>query len=200
MLLRTLAIVIVTVLAWGGGFVAFVSSMPTGSPCPICYTDAIVVLTGGNSRLSEGLELLHKGLASTLYISGVHPGTSLQTVIKKSGYKGPLDPSKIVMDYEARSTLENSQKVMAWISQHPIHTIRLVTANYHMRRALLEFKQRIGDKVKILVHAVTPSDSTQNAWYKDHKVLSLYLNEYHKYLGALARSIIREIYIRLHPS
>ena len=38
--------------------------------------DAIVVLTGGQARVSEAVRLLEEGHANRLLISGVHPGTT----------------------------------------------------------------------------------------------------------------------------
>src|SRR5690606_34953890 len=64
-------------LVWAGGFVWYVGIIPTGVEAPDRKTDAIVVLTGGSERLSEGRRLLTRQLADKLFISGVYRGVEV---------------------------------------------------------------------------------------------------------------------------
>ena len=58
------------------GFAVFVRRLP-GQPVPLARdADGIVVLTGGNSRITEALELLAAHRGKRLLISGVNPGTT----------------------------------------------------------------------------------------------------------------------------
>jgi len=160
------------------------------------HADAIIVLTGGNSRIAEGLHLLAQGKADQLLISGVNPGASLKAIVKASGYHKKVLAEKISLDYQAKSTIGNAQKAVNWIQENNIQSFFLVTANYHMRRALLEFQQRLKD-VKIIPHGVNPLDPVCTSWCKDYNVFCLYMNEYNKYLWSLARFAIREVYLAL---
>src|SRR3546814_2931561 len=56
-------------LAWVLGFAWFALLLPL--PAAPQKTDAIVVLTGGPGRIDRGLEMLEKGDAKRLLISGV---------------------------------------------------------------------------------------------------------------------------------
>jgi len=160
--------------------------------------DGIIVLTGGSSRIAAGLDLLAQGRAHKLLISGVKPGVSLQTVINASGYKGKVMIDKISLDTQAKSTVGNAQGAANWIQKNNIHSFLIVTANYHMRRSLLEFRQRFDKKVKIVPYSVNPLGPVVcDSWCKDYKIFCLYLKEYNKYLGALARFAIREVYLAL---
>ena len=58
MFFKTLALLIMSFTLWFGGLVWFIEDMPQGTPDPSLKTSAIVVLTGGKNRISEGLELL----------------------------------------------------------------------------------------------------------------------------------------------
>lgn len=193
MFFKSLALLIVGFTLWFGGLVWFIEDMPQGTSDPSLKTSAIVVLTGGNNRISEGLELLSQNKSRKLLISGVRPGASLKAVIQASGYNGAIDAKKIALDYKSTTTLENAQNVAKWVAQKEIKSIRLVTANYHMRRALIEFDHYLKD-VKIVPHAINPLDPVRKTWCKDYKIFCLYLNEYHKYLGAFARMKIKRAY------
>ncbi len=193
MFFKTLALLLLSFTFWFGGLVWFIEDMPQGTPDPSLKTSAIVVLTGGNNRISEGLELLSQNKSGELLISGVRRGASLKAIILGSGYHGAFNAQKIALDYKSTTTVENAQNVAKWASRRNIKSIRLVTANYHMRRALIEFNHYLKD-VNIIPHAVNPLDPVQKTWCKDYKIFCLYLNEYHKYLGAFARMNIRRAY------
>ena len=57
------------VLAWALGFVLFAVTLP--QPAGEQRTDAVVVLTGGAGRIERGLEVLKRGWARELLVSGV---------------------------------------------------------------------------------------------------------------------------------
>ena len=58
-------------VVWLAGFLAFAAAIPATVRDAQQPVDAIVVLTGGDVRLAEGFALLDKGLAKKLLISGV---------------------------------------------------------------------------------------------------------------------------------
>ena len=193
MFFRTLILLVIAFVSWFGGLVWFIEDMPQGSLFPHKNTNAIVVLTGGNNRISKGLELLSQKKSPKLMISGVQKGAPLRSVIRASGYRGPVNRKRVVLDYKSTTTVENAQNVAKWCQRKKVNSIRLVTANYHMRRALIEFNHYLKN-VKIIPHAVNPLDSARHSWCKDYKVFCLYMNEYHKYLGAFARMKLRHFY------
>lgn len=177
---------------WFAGFLWFVYDMPSNPPCPDCTTDAIVVLTGGNNRIASALDLLDQKLAGHLLISGVKPGINLDTIKKNSGFHGHIDNYKITLDDQARSTKENALYTQKWLKQNGYHSIRLVTANYHMRRSLLEF-QKVMPDILIVSHPISPQELSDHKLNKDYKTFCLFLYEYHKYLGAFLRSEVKQI-------
>eukprot|EP01031_Cornospumella_fuschlensis_P014755 gene14755-18030_t len=63
-------------LAFVGGFALFVTRMAAQEPTRPRPADAIVVLTGGASRVSDGLQLLAEGRGKRLLITGVNRTTS----------------------------------------------------------------------------------------------------------------------------
>src|SRR5688500_18326125 len=71
-----LALGVVGLLALAAGFVWFVWRVPDHEPVLDGKADAIVVLTGGSSRVIDGIELLAAGRGQRLLISGVHRATN----------------------------------------------------------------------------------------------------------------------------
>lgn len=129
-------------LAGFGLFLEYVRSMQPQNPQQ--PTDAIIVLTGGAQRVNKGLDLLSIGQGKKLFITGVNGHVSLQEIMNL--WKRPIiqqdsDDCCIVLDHKARNTIQNAQETRTWAKQENIKTLRLVTSDYHMPRARLEFLQ-----------------------------------------------------------
>ena len=76
------ALIATIVLIWLGGLMIFARSMPRDVADSDSKTDAIVVLTGGSERLTEGLALLAGGQARKLFISGVYRGVDITELFR----------------------------------------------------------------------------------------------------------------------
>ncbi|MFA7457624.1 MAG: YdcF family protein, partial [Micavibrio sp.] len=143
-------------LLWALGWMWFaantVSMQPQGAAQK---SDAIIVLTGGDKRVNTGLDLLEAGLADKLFISGVHSSVTARELIGLwDGEKEKLLPA-ITLGYVADNTAGNAVESHQWIAENNIHSIRLVTANYHMARSYLMFRQAMPE-LAIYKHPVFP--------------------------------------------
>jgi uncharacterized SAM-binding protein YcdF (DUF218 family) len=148
-------------------------------------TDAIIVLTGGAGRVAEGLKLLGTGIADKLLITGVDTTTSAPELvlalelppeeIKK------IDPTKITIGRKAQSTIGNAIEAADWVRANKVKSIRLVTANYHMIRATLEFK-KLMPEIEIIQHPVFPKDFDAKNVKDDKNTQNLIIKEYFKFL------------------
>jgi len=177
---RVCALVLVALAA---GFLAFVYSLPRGPVEAEERTEAIVVLTGGSERLSVGAELLAAGLAGLLYISGVHPDVDLARIQKIAGLPPGRFDCCIELGYAAASTAGNANETAQWIRMRGVLSIRLVTANYHMPRSLLEFRAALPD-VRIVPHPVVPPRVRLDAWWRHPGTATLLAAEYLKFIAA----------------
>src|SRR5690606_33278403 len=92
----------------------------------------------------------------------------------------------IVLGYAAESTEGNATETAAWMAKEKFRSLRLVTANYHMRRSLLEFQGVMPD-VEVVPHPVFPDAVKQDRWWLWPGTALLITTEYMKYLVALAR-------------
>jgi uncharacterized SAM-binding protein YcdF (DUF218 family) len=66
------------------------------------------------------------------------------------------------------------------------HSLRLVTANYHMPRSLLLFHANLPD-INIIPHPVSPESVHLSEWWKHPGTVDLLAMEYDKYLFAYFR-------------
>ncbi|GAB2176213.1 YdcF family protein [Dongia sp. agr-C8] len=181
---------------WLIGLLAFIAVIP-GQASKIdseSKTDAIIVLTGGGDRLAEGFRLVDRGLSKRLLISGVAPGVTLPELIDRLGEQRDSVPSAeelaccVTLGYEAGNTVGNADESAEWLRSNGAKSVRLVTANYHMLRSLLEFRRK-APTISVVPNPVFPSEVRDPHWFVKPRTLLLLINEYHKYLVALARSL-----------
>ena len=179
-------------LLWLAGLLWF-ASLPTGDS-RAARTDAIVVLTGGSLRLQSGMDLLREGKGRKLFVSGVNQQVDLDELLRISG-NGAEESADwasccVVLGHEADNTLGNAQETARWMRSQGFHSLRLVTAWYHMRRSLLEFGRAMPD-VEIVAHPVFPEQVKSEHWWAWPGTATLLMSEYAKYLAALARPLVQ---------
>ena len=185
-LLAGLAVIaLLLAVAWLGGLVWFADRVSRLTPEP-GDTDAIVVLTGGSERVAEGVSLLSAGKARLLFVSGVPAGVTPEAVLSGAGAGTPALMPNIVLGYAARDTTGNAAETAAWARREGIASLRLVTANYHMPRSLLEFRRALPG-VAILPHPVFPDRFKDREWWRWPGTATLMVREYDKYVLALLR-------------
>jgi uncharacterized SAM-binding protein YcdF (DUF218 family) len=153
------------------------------------HTDAIVVLTGGSQRLNSGIALLREGKGRKLLVSGVNHHVDLGDLLRGSGDGLEWASCCVVLGYRAADTLGNAGETAQWMRQQGFHSLRLVTSWYHIRRSLLEF-DRAMPEIEIVPHPVFADPVAQEHWWMRRETAALLVNEYGKYLAALARPLI----------
>ena len=141
---RLLALVAACAACWTGGFVWFlgVTSRPAQSPP---YADGIVALTGGAGRVELALRMLANGQASRLLLSGIGGGTELVTLGRLAGVDTSGLTERVTLGRYAASTRGNGVETAAWVEQNRIKSLIVVTAGYHMLRALAELRRAAPD-------------------------------------------------------
>lgn len=191
----TLLLLLAFLMLWLIGLVAFVTRIPRQVDPDPAPTDAVVVLTGGSERLEAGLDLLARGLAKKLLVSGVNADVDIETLLAALPVGGlpPLDPAAITcciaLGYSAADTRGNALETAAWMRKEGFRSIRLVTAAYHMPRSMLEF-HRAMPEVEVLPYPVFPQQVRQEGWWRWPGTTDLLVGEYNKYLVALLRGLV----------
>lgn len=170
---------IIGICVWLGGLIGFGYTINHFQPDLERKTDAIVVLTGGRNRLSEAFKLLNTGAAEQLLVSGVSKGTSIDILKKRRDVK--ITTSRAVtLDENSNNTVENAIEAAGWIEQNNIHSIRLVTSNYHLPRSMAEFNANNPGLI-ILAHPVY-SERVKPKWWRSWRSFALVASEYNKFL------------------
>ncbi|MHC8491934.1 YdcF family protein [Thalassospira sp. SM2505] len=174
-------------LVWAAGFVWYVNSIPVSVENPNQRTDAIVVLTGGSERLSEGRRLLTHGLAEKLFISGVYRGVEVDELLSVGKSDPRLIACCVVLGHVAENTRGNAIETAVWVYEEGFKSLRIVTANYHMPRSLLEFRSLMPD-VDIIPHPVFPDNVKIENWWRFPGSTALIASEFNKYMFASLRN------------
>ena len=167
----------VTLLAWMLGFAWFAIFLP--QPLDGRPTDAIVVLTGGAGRIDRGLTLLQEGAAKRMLISGVDRSVRPSELAAQYDAPERLFSCCITLGREAIDTRSNAIETAHWLERRHFKTVRLITTDWHMRRAALELRQAVPGRLTIVYDAVPSRPS-----------LTMLLREYNKYLFRRAAALV----------
>lgn len=173
-------LIVVALVAWASGLLWFASTIPTTVEDSDTRTDAIVVLTGGSERIETGLALLSRGLADRLFVSGAGEQVQARDILPRASTLPVELRDNITVGTVANDTPGNAVETAVWARGSGVHSIRLVTAAYHMRRSLLEFHTAMPE-VAIVPHAVFPAN-VKTDWWRWPGTASLIAREYSKYV------------------
>jgi uncharacterized SAM-binding protein YcdF (DUF218 family) len=143
---------IIPVFLYVIGLAWFMNSLP--GPAGAERTDGIVVLTGGPGRLSRGFELIQRGVADRVLISGV--ATVVRPEELAAEYRVEMDLIRCCVDLgrDATDTRTNGEEVAEWVRRHDMKSIRVVTNDWHMRRARKEISWRLGRGTEVVSDGV----------------------------------------------
>ena len=183
-----LVLLIAGLTAWGTGFALFARQAAALPGEPDRVTDAIVVLTGGSLRLTTGLSLLEAERAEKLFVSGVYRGVDVEELLRVSRQAPDAVECCVVLGYAAGDTRGNAAESADWLQAQGYRSFRLVTANYHMPRSLLEFRRAVPE-IEIVAHPVAPTNVHVEQWWRWPGTTALLISEYNKYLVALLRGM-----------
>jgi uncharacterized SAM-binding protein YcdF (DUF218 family) len=170
-------VALVVLLLYGIGYAVFAVLLP--KPAGEERTDAIIVLTGGSGRLDRGFELMQRGLAQRMLISGVARTVRPQELIAHYHVDPRLFACCITLGREAFDTRSNADEVAHWLARQHFRSIRLVTNDLHMPRARYEIRKRIAGEIRIVADAVPTNPDVRQIFV-----------EYNKYLLGRAADLI----------
>ena len=75
------------------------------------------------------------------------------------GGGGKLLKCCVDLGSESVDTRSNAEEASRWLSRHKFHSVRLITSDWHMRRARYEFRKVLGGKYEIVTDAVRSEPS-----------------------------------------
>jgi uncharacterized SAM-binding protein YcdF (DUF218 family) len=178
--------VAIVLFAFLGGFVIFASSVAGFAPAGGLTADAIVVLTGGEHRLSEAGKLLSEHRGRRLLISGVNRATTHADVYRMTGLSAERFKCCVDVGYAAHDTMGNAEETRAWANANRFSKLIIVTSSYHMPRSLVELG-RVMPAATLVPYAVVSRNVRNQAWWLHGATARLLFSEYVKFLPSAAR-------------
>jgi uncharacterized SAM-binding protein YcdF (DUF218 family) len=190
--MRSLAILVLILVLWGAGLLAFAARVAASTPAPDPpVADGIVALTGASSmRIEAATRLLELGKGRRLLISGVNPVVRPAELRDAAGAAGRAYDCCVDLGFEAVNTQGNARETAAWARRHAFRSLIVVTSDYHMPRSILELHASMPD---IELHPYPVETDTLNArrWWARGEDARRLMYEYSKYLLILGREAVR---------
>lgn len=185
---------LMAVSLWLMGLIWFVTLMPSPHRLQVAVAaEAIAVWTGGAGRVEKGLELLRQNKGRYLLISGAHQNADKSEIYSDFRRRNPnswrLLQSRIALGKQAKDTRGNALETMAWVKRNHFRTLRLVTANYHMPRSMIEM-ERAMPGLTVIPSPVYTEHFLYGDWWQDAPSLELVLSEYHKTIATLVYGLV----------
>ncbi|MEO6582222.1 MAG: YdcF family protein [Sphingomicrobium sp.] len=145
------------VLLYALGFILFAVTLgkPAGLDSP--RTAAAVVITGGVGRIEHGIWVLKASRAKRLLVAGADPAVTKKDLIRRLGGNADLVNCCVDLGSESVDTRSNAEEAQRWLARHRYRSFRLITSDWHMRRARYDFRQVLGDQYTIVPDAVRSS-------------------------------------------
>jgi uncharacterized SAM-binding protein YcdF (DUF218 family) len=174
------AALVLGALAWTAGLVWFIAGVAApGEPPP--RADGIVALTGGADRVEQAFHLLAEGRGQKLLLSGIGGGAELRELARRAGLDPAPIAARVTLGRSATSTHGNALETASWAQENAIHSLIVVTAGYHMPRALAELERALPE-VELYPAPVTPPALRGAGFATGAGTLRLMVAEYTKWL------------------
>lgn len=129
-------------VSWTAGFAWFIHTAARPAVTPP-KADGIVALTGGAERIEAALHLLADGHADKLLVSGIGGSIDIAALTRRAGVDRVSLAPRVTLGRSATSTHGNAVETAAWARANNIRSIIVVTAYYHMPRAMTELHREV---------------------------------------------------------
>jgi uncharacterized SAM-binding protein YcdF (DUF218 family) len=140
-------------LVYALGFIAF--SLTLGKPAGASQkTDAAVVLTGGSGRIEHAVDVLNAGDAKRLLVAGADPLVTKTDLARRLHGREKWVRCCVDLGSESVDTRSNAEEAGRWLAAHRYRSVRLITSDWHMRRARYEFHKVLRGRYRLVTDAV----------------------------------------------
>jgi uncharacterized SAM-binding protein YcdF (DUF218 family) len=200
--MKSVAAFLVLALIWAAGLFAFAArverSTPAAYPPP---ADGIVALTGANSteRITAAVDLLAENRGKRVLISGVNREVSREQIRRLANAARRLYDCCVDLGFTAADTVGNARETADWAKAMRYDSLIIVTADYHLPRAMLELRAAMPD-LKLTPYAVATPSLNARRWWRGPRSARLMVVEYSKYLAILVREAVLGLGPRPNPA
>lgn len=184
--LLALALPGLAALGFGWGALDFAGEIRRLPAAGATRADGVVALTGGPDRIAGATALLAGGRAARMLISGVYEKTTRAELAREHPRFGALVECCVDIGYAAENTHGNAVETAHWSRMHGLRSLIIVTADFHMPRALAELREAMPE-AQLEPHPIRTPRLQARGWWRDAEAVRLVAFEYAKYLRTLAR-------------
>jgi uncharacterized SAM-binding protein YcdF (DUF218 family) len=146
-------------LLYAVGFVFFAFTLGRPASADVRGTDAAIVLTGGPGRIEHGVDVLRRHQARRMLIAGVDPAVTKTDLAHRIAGSRQWLACCVDLGSESVDTRSNAEEANRWLVRRGYHSFRLITSDWHMRRAGYEFARVLGAKYVIVPDGVRTEPS-----------------------------------------
>lgn len=161
------------VMIWALGFLWFTVALP--QPADAERTDAVIVPTGGAGRIAQGLAVLDQKLAPKMLVTGVDPEVTPDEFAAEFQVPPERMECCVTLGFMAVDTRGNATETATWVEANAITSLRLVTTDWHMRRAAGELDRTLPSSVRVVRDAVPSSPSLASLFLEYHKLIASFI-------------------------
>ena len=190
--MKGLSALLVAAVIWAAGLLAFAERVERSTPAPQPPpADGVDALTGAgsNERIGAAMELLADGKARRMLVSGVSREASREDIRVVSRAVRRLYDCCVDLGFDAANTLGNARETQEWARAMRFDSLIVVSADYHMPRAMLELRGAMPDK-RLTPYPVATSVMNAGRWWRTSGAARLMVTEYCKYLAILGREAV----------
>lgn len=153
------------------GFLLFGVTLTPPAPDDSKPTDAIVVITGGIGRIERAVEVLAERKGKRLLIAGADPAVTKNDLVRRLKGHRKLLQCCVDLGSESVDTRSNAEEARRWLDKNKYRSARLITSDWHMRRAAYEFDRQLDGKVTIVEDAVKSEPNFMTLFAEYNKYL-----------------------------
>lgn len=185
-----LGLALVLAVGFAAGFLLFANQVDRQEPPLSGRAQGMIALTGGADRIADAIELLARGHADRLLITGVNPSITRHEIAKLNPRFRELIDCCVDLGYEALNTVGNAIEAQRWAAERGVtRTLIVVTSNYHMPRALAELRRALPG-FELIPYPVVGLRMREWSWWRSPHAIRVIGTEYLKYLVSAARLVL----------
>jgi uncharacterized SAM-binding protein YcdF (DUF218 family) len=147
------------VLVYALGFVLFAFTLGKPASVDAAATDAAIVLTGGPGRIEHAVDVIREHKAKRLLVAGVDPSVTKPDLARRIPGSRSWLSCCVDLGSESVDTRSNAEEASRWLARRNFKSVRLITSDWHMRRARYEFDKVLGGKYGLTTDAVRTEPS-----------------------------------------
>jgi uncharacterized SAM-binding protein YcdF (DUF218 family) len=199
--MRSAAVILLLVLLWTVGLMAFAQRIDRSTPpADPPHADGIVALTGASdARITAAMKLLEDGKARRMLISGVNRQASRSDIRGVARATRRFYDCCVDLGFQATNTVGNARETAVWAKRRRFASLIVVTSDFHMPRAMLELKGALPGET-LIPYPVRTTELDARHWWRSETGARRMIVEYDKYLAILFREGLLSLGGKAHPA